>query len=173
MLLLPALLLFACGPKAQTWTDSHTGPQEDAFLVDADFGCIAEHDKVGNSHYWNVNGHTEETLRVAREGGVYPVGTVVQLAPVEAMVKRHQGFSPETGDWEFFKLKTAKDGQRIITERGTTEVGNIAGNCARCHAGAQESFDWVCGTDRGCKPLPGFVIKAGAKQVAKDPLCGE
>lgn len=166
------LLLLACAPKPQAWTNTHTGPEEDAFLVDADFDCVRSHDKVGNSYYWNVNGHTEETLAVAREGGVYPVGTVVQLAPIEAMVKRHEGFSPETADWEFFKLKT-KDGRRIITERGTTGVRNIAGSCIRCHDGAEAQYDKVCGSDHGCKPLPGFVVKGGAKAVARDPLCGD
>ena len=38
------------------------------------------------------------------DGGVYPVGTVIQLVPQEAMVKRAAGFDPATNDWEFFSL---------------------------------------------------------------------
>jgi hypothetical protein len=90
--------------------------------------------------------------------------------PNEAMVKRHAGFSPETGDWEFLKIKLVKD-QAVITERGTTEIKNLAGGCAECHAASAESNDWVCGEDYGCEVLPGFILKQAEKAVAKDPRC--
>ena len=43
---------------------------------------------------------------------MYPVGTVLQLIPTEAMVKRHKGYSPSTDDWEFFALKVSPQGTR-------------------------------------------------------------
>jgi len=158
------------GPKAQEWTNSHSGPGEDAFLVDSDFGCYRDWEKIGASYFGNVNGHTEETVKAAREGGEYPIGTIVQLAPIEAMVKRHEGFNEASADWEFFKL-TTDGGQRVILERGTDKIGNIGGKCLKCHLGAEPKWDLVCGADHGCKPLPGFVVKAGDKRTMEDPLC--
>jgi hypothetical protein len=56
----------------------------------------------------NLEGDLNATLAVAEatEGGTYPVGTLIQLFPGEAMVKQPGGggFSPDTGDWEFFEL---------------------------------------------------------------------
>lgn len=46
-------------------------------------------------------------------GAVYPPGSVIQLIPGEAMVKRSKGFSPATHDWEFFELDVSKDGTDI------------------------------------------------------------
>src|SRR5262249_60416159 len=45
-----------------------------------------------------------EMTRTGDVSGGYPVGTILQLFPAEAMVKRKPGFNPEGGDWEFFKL---------------------------------------------------------------------
>jgi hypothetical protein len=35
----------------------------------------------------------------------YPVGTIVQVFPFEAVVKRGGGFNPSGGGWEFFNLR--------------------------------------------------------------------
>lgn len=52
---------------------------------------------------------------------------------VIAMVKRHAGFSKESGDWEFLTM----DGPNLqILSRQT------AGRCAECHTKAQNT-DWV------------------------------
>lgn len=167
-------LFAACGPKLvrQDWENIYKGEAEDAFLTDDDFRCITEGEKIGNSYYRNINGHLEETLAVARnpEGGTYPVGTMVQLFPGEAMVKRAEGFSPETNDWEFFVIEVV-EGQTIIADRGTTEVRNPLGTCMKCHGMAAPQFDLVCATDRGCKKLPGFASKLAAKEVANDLRC--
>jgi hypothetical protein len=49
----------------------------------------------------NVLGNLDATLAVANSatGGTYPPGTVIQLVPTEAMVKRAKGFNPVTHDW--------------------------------------------------------------------------
>jgi hypothetical protein len=64
----------------------------------------------------------DATLAVANSatGGTYPPGTVIQLIPTEAMVKRDKGFNPVTHDWEFFELDVSKDGTEI-RKRGFAE----------------------------------------------------
>lgn len=73
----------------------------------------------------------------------FPVGSIIvrerhdeELKPlpnkVIAMVKREAGFSPNTGDWEFFMF----DGWTLALQlRETT------GNCAACHSQAKAT-DW-------------------------------
>ena len=74
----------------------------------------------------------------APNGAVYPAGSVVQLVPTEVMVKREAGFSPATGDWEFFELDVSATGTRIV-KRGLAEVNNRFGkNCSACHAPARD-----------------------------------
>ncbi len=74
----------------------------------------------------------------------FPVGSILvrerhdeELKPlpnkVIAMVKREAGFSPNTGDWEFFMF----DGWTLALQlRETT------GNCAACHSQAKAT-DWT------------------------------
>ena len=95
-------------------------------------------------------------LAVARSarGGVYPVGTIIQLVPQEAMVKRAPGFSPSTNDWEFFSLDVSAKGTRILSRGGAKVLNRFGGSCASCHSAAASQFDFVCGTTHGCAPLP-------------------
>jgi hypothetical protein len=155
-------VMSACGAaERQHWDDTFTGDGDDAFLVDDDFVCLddARFTDVGGRRIWNVFGGQaqEQAEGLARSGtpGTYPVGTVVQLFPSEAMVKRGQGFSPATNDWEYLLLDTSS-GQTVITARGTTDVRNAAGTCLSCH-GAATAFDNVCFTNSSCKPLPSFI----------------
>ena len=94
-------------------------------------------------------------LAVARSknGGVYPVGTMIQLVPTEAMVKRHAGYSPSTGDWEFFSLNVSAQGTKIV-HSGAVVKNFFGGDCASCHSLAEKRSDFVCGQDHGCAPLP-------------------
>lgn len=73
----------------------------------------------------------------------FPVGSIIvrerhddELKPlpntVIAMVKRQVGFSPKTGDWEFFMF----DGRSLALQLRET-----IGNCAACHVQAKAS-DW-------------------------------
>jgi hypothetical protein len=104
----------------------------------------------------NRLGHLDEAMSVANSprGGTYPVGTIIQLVPQEAMVKRQKGFSPATRDWEFFFLSVSAAGT-TIEKRGTADVVNrFGGNCASCHQAALARFDGVCEQDHGCAPLP-------------------
>lgn len=74
----------------------------------------------------------------------FPVGSilvreknVLQNSPlpqtVIAMVKREQGFSKDTNDWEFFVF----DGYLM-----NLKVRETVGSCSTCHAAASKT-DWV------------------------------
>ena len=88
----------------------------------------------------NRLGHLQQTLAVANapKGGTYPVGTILQLVPQEAMVKRRKGFDPATKDWEFFFLTTDATGTKIVTRGSDDVVNRFGGNCAACHAAADD-----------------------------------
>ena len=107
----------------------------------------------------------------ATTGAVYPPGSLIQLIPTEAMVKRDKGFSAATHDWEFFALDVAKDGTKIRA-RGTVEVVNqFGGNCFGCHAPAAAQWDLVCESSHGCAPIRLTRAMSGALQRT-DPRCG-
>jgi len=122
----------------------------------ADFVHLDDMTRVRNLFISNPLGQLDEAVAVAESptGGVYPVGTIIQLVPQEAMVKRRAGFLPEFADWEFFELEATPEGTKIV-KRGGSEVLNQFGlSCAACHAKADVAFDMVCESDHGCDPLP-------------------
>jgi hypothetical protein len=136
-------------------TTSPTRPQ-DARLGAAEFRNINTMTRVGDHFVTNVRGHLAAALAVARsaEGGTYPVGTIIQLIPQEAMVKRAPGYDRATNDWEFFSLDVSATGTKILSRGGVRVVNRFGGSCASCHSAAQAKFDFVCGHDHGCAPLP-------------------
>src|SRR5688572_706974 len=70
---------------------------EDLDMKASDFECLLRWDKVRNFRVTNKLGKRAETLAVAENvagGGEYPVGTVIQIVPIEAMVKRARGWNP-------------------------------------------------------------------------------
>lgn len=121
---------------------------DDIDMKPENFTCIADWEKVLGFRITNLLGHLEEAIAVAKAGtGTYPVGTVIQHLPTEAMVKRRAGFSPETKDWEFFLLQLGPQGQVTIQERGTTQIKTAMGQtCVSCHSKAPDEFDFVCNT---------------------------
>jgi len=155
-----AAVVVACGSADDGETDSAdpttTTEPEDLVMEADDFVNIQDMTPVRGFFIDNRLGHLDEAVAVANdpEGGVYPVGTVIQLVPTEAMVKRAPGFSPETKDWEFFSLEVSATGTRIL-DRGRDEVVNqFGGSCVNCHRLAEPQFDFVCEQDHGCDPLP-------------------
>jgi hypothetical protein len=142
-------------------------------ITAADFDCIVNWQKVRGFRVKRIGGGPlAESLAVANSatGGTYPPGTVLQLVPSEAMVKREPGFSPATKDWEFFFLD-AKKAATTITARGTTNVVNgFGGNCFDCHNQAQPQWDLICEQSHGCAPLP--ISSATIQSIqAGDPRC--
>jgi hypothetical protein len=176
-----ALLFVACGGsgsgsahRAATPAPTRTtiARAEDAALTAADFTNIHSMTRVGDHFVTNVNGHLAQALAVANDpnGGVYPVGTIIQLVPQEAMVKRRAGFSPSTRDWEFFSLDVSASGTKILKRGGAEVVNRFGGSCASCHGAAKPQFDDVCGKTHGCAPLPiGDAVIAAIQKADPRP----
>lgn len=143
-------------------------------LDESSFRCIREMTPVRHFYVDNLAGNLEGTLAVANapEGKTYPTGSVVQLVPTEVMVKRDPGFSPVTGDWEFFELDVSESGSKIH-KRGFADVNNrFDKNCFACHVPAREKWDFICEQGHGCEPIPITHAMTGALQRS-DPRCGE
>jgi len=149
-------------------------PEPNAVMVnESSFRCIREMVPVRHFYIDNLRGNTPGTFEAANapKGAVYPPGSVVQLVPTEAMVKREQGFSPATGDWEFFELEVSESGSKIRT-RGFADVNNRFGkNCFACHVPAREPWDFICESGHGCESIPIDHSMTGALQRS-DPRCG-
>ena len=161
-----AVLFVACGGGGGDGDGSDRGAAapgstttvapEDIDMQPADFPNIKTLTLVGNHYVGNLLGHLDAALAVANapDGGVYPVGTIIQLVPQEAMVKRRAGWNAGSHDWEFFSLETSPSGTKILT-RGATPVLNRFGlDCLSCHAQADAQWDMVCDRDHGCDPIP-------------------
>ncbi len=162
--LFAAAVFVACGssyggtksPPSSVAPSTTPARPEDARLRAADFRNINTMTRVGDHFVTNVRGHLAGALAVARsaDGGTYPVGTIIQLVPQEAMVKRAPGFDPATHDWEFFSLDVSATGTKVLSRGGAGVVNRFGGSCASCHSAAASKFDFVCGHDHGCAPLP-------------------
>jgi hypothetical protein len=144
-----------------------------AMDIDAkSFRCITKMTQVRQFYVDNLQGNLDATLAAANStpGAAYPPGSVIQLIPGEAMVKRDKGFNAATHDWEFFELDVSKDGTQI-RKRGTVDIVNrFGGNCFDCHVPAAAQWDLVCETGHGCTPLRVTRAMIGALQRT-DPRC--
>jgi hypothetical protein len=125
-------------------------------ITESSFVNLADMTPVRGFFVDNLLGDLTATVAVAEneDGGVYPAGSVVQLFPGEAMVKREAGFSPATGDWEFFELVPSAEGTIIRVRGGAEAVNQFGGSCADCHAQAEPQYDFICEQTHGCEPLP-------------------
>ncbi len=166
-----SLALFAGACAAQPAPEPQAAAKT-LTITDASFSCIRDLKPVRGYYVGNLLGNVDATLAVAMkgEGGDYPVGSVVQLVPGEAMVKHPPGFNAATKDWEFFELDTTAAGTKIRV-RGTTEaVNQFGGNCLSCHAQAEAKWDMICEQGHGCAPIPVTPVMARAIQNT-DPRC--
>jgi hypothetical protein len=165
-LTLPALLLAclaACGGEETA---------ADLDMTAADFPCILDWPQTGLFRITNLLGREADAVAVAQsaDGGTYPVGTVIQLIPNEAMVKRRAGWNPATSDWEYFFLDVDASGTTIVS-RGGAEVVNAFGiGCHDCHSAAEPRWDLVCASNHGCEPLP-FTEEQILQVQNGDPRC--
>ena len=166
-----ALALSACAQPAEEDAEAVVSATET--MTAASFGCIRDLTQVDRFFVGNLDGNLEETVAVAssEDGGVFPVGSVVQLVPGEAMVKRANGFNADTKDWEFFEFDVSSEGTSIRNRGHVDVVNRFDGNCLECHAKAAEQFDMICSTDHGCDPIP--INDAMIRALQKtDPRCG-
>jgi hypothetical protein len=136
---------------------STTTTEPEDFVMEAgDFVNIHDMTPVRGFFLDNHLGHLDEALEVANnpDGGTYPVGTIIQLVPQEAMVKRAPGFDAGSNDWEFFFLDVTPEGTEIVTRGGADVTNRFGGSCSGCHSAAEPQFDFVCEDNHGCDPLP-------------------
>ncbi len=145
---------------------------EDLVLEDGDFGCILDWPMVRHFRITNLLGHLDEALAVANSptGGVYPVGTVIQLIPTEVMVKRGAGFSPATNDWEFIALSVTASSTTVRSRGGVEAVGPLGSSCFGCHSLSAPQWDFVCEDTHGCDPLS-FDLDTILRVQNSDPRC--
>jgi hypothetical protein len=151
---------FGCGggdgtPEVDASPGADAPPGEDLDMQASDFTCVTDGSRVGLFFVKNLLGHLDDALAVANSptGGTYPVGTVLQLIPQEAMVKRGAGWNATTNDWEFFALGVS-GATTTIQARGVEDVENaFGGNCFQCHSQAEPQWDLICGKTHGCDPL--------------------
>jgi hypothetical protein len=141
-------------------------------VTEQSFPCITQGTKVRNTYISHPDpAALKEAVRIFENhvsGTDYPVGTVLQLVPGEAMVKQAKEDFPNTNGWEFFALAITPQGT-TITARGD-QAGNRAGTCLSCHQAAVE-FDYVCERTHGCAPVP-LTDQMIAQLQAKDARCG-
>ena len=170
ILLLTALAIAGCSDGG---APPGSPPAEEDFVARAvDFECLKDWERVRNIRLTNKRGRLAEALELARNpepGRRYPVGTIIQLFPGEAMVKRGPGYDPDNNDWEYFELDVSAGGT-AIRKRGRDEIVNMfGGQCFGCHAAARE-FDFICETDHGCVDLPVDGAQIAVLQDL-DPRC--
>lgn len=167
-----ALAMTACGGDG----GSSSAPAVPAdFVAEADdFECLQAWPRVRNIRLTNRRGFLDEALALAQNpepGKQYPVGTIIQLFPGEAMVKRAPGYDPANNDWEYFELNVSAGGTEI-RKRGRDDIVNMfGGQCFGCHEAARE-FDFICEEDHGCVKLPVTGAQIAVLQDS-DPRCGQ
>ena len=144
---------------------------EDLVIDSSTFECIRDMTPVRGFFVDNLEGNLEGTVKVSEAGeGVYPPGSVVQLVPGEAMIKRAKGFSPATSDWEFFELDVSGEGSSIRARGFVDVVNRFDGNCFACHIKANPGRDMICESGHGCDPIPLTPLMIKAIQNT-DPRC--
>ena len=107
-----ALTLFfslVCNVYAQ---DKHD--VQEATITEKSFGCLLGGTKIGNTYIKNEDPEKlKEAIRIFKDNVPdtdYPVGTVLQLFPDQAMVKHPSEKFPLTNGWEFFSLTVSERG---------------------------------------------------------------
>jgi len=147
---------------------------DDLNMTAADFECILRWTKVSPYYLTNKRGYLTEALAVANSstGGTFPPGTIIQLFPTEAVVKRAPGWNPTTNDWEYFRLVVSQGGTQIATRGAENTVNQFGGNCFACHRKAAPQWDLICDDNHGCDPLPPIVDDAFIEAAQQaDPRC--
>lgn len=139
--------------------------------TDADFACIDDWRQIRDFRITNLLGKTDEAVAVANNGdiGDFPVGTVVQVIPEHAMVKRKAGFNPTGGDWEFFELDCSASGTTIVQRGGAEVTAPQIGSCQKCHDAARRE-NFLCERNHGCKSN-GHTPAELLTMQADDPRC--
>ena len=142
---------------------------DDLAVSEQTFGCILDWPKIRNTRFKHADPvKLKEAMRIFRDSVPdkdYPVGTILQLVPFEAMVKHPREKFPKSNGWEFFALEVSEAGT-TIRDRGDNVINLLLGApCLSCHQPAAK-FDFVCEKGHGCAPLPIDDQKIGELQRA-------
>jgi hypothetical protein len=144
-----------------------------------DFKCLTDGARVPGKSFFIFHAKRAALKKAVRKtkrgklGKGYPVGTILQLFPFEAMAKRGGGFNPEGDGWEYFKLSIADDGTTTIVARGGAEVTGITGgSCQTCHLQLAAEHDSVCEFVVGAEGL-GLTAEQIAAFQASDRRCAK
>ncbi|OQW30514.1 MAG: hypothetical protein A4E19_09390 [Nitrospira sp. SG-bin1] len=134
-----------------------TASAQDLAVTEQTFGCILDWPKVRNTRFKHSDPEKlKEAMRIFRDSvpdKEYPIGTILQLVPFEAMVKHPREKFSKTNGWEFFALNVSKEGT-TIRDRGDNVVNLSQGaTCLSCHQPAVR-YDFVCEKGHGCAPIP-------------------
>ena len=148
---------------------------DDIVVSEQTFSCILDWPKIRNTHITNADpDKLKEAIRIFRDSVAnteYPVGTILQLIPSEAMVKHPRGTFAKTNGWEFFSLDVSTAETRI-SERGDNVVNHSQGvTCLSCHEPAAQ-YDFVCEKGHGCAPIP-LDDQQIAQMQGADPRCAK
>jgi hypothetical protein len=142
-----------------------------AAATDPAFGCMTSGTKVRNTYISHSDpARLKEAVRIFENNVAdveYPEGTMLQLVPGEAMIKRSRSAFPNSSGWEFFLLDVTPQGS-TVKMRGDT-AGNRGGTCLGCHQRGVK-FDFVCERTHGCAPVP-LTDEQLARIQSNDPRC--
>ena len=142
----------------------------------SDFRCLRDMAKATGHEVFVFNRNPRRlrkalrTIERNKPQKRYPVGTILQLVPFEAMVKVGGHANPTGNDWAFCTLTPTVQGTTDLTCGGAEVVNRFNHtSCQGCHQAAR-AFDFVCDTDHGCGALgvPDSLIEA---LQATDPRC--
>lgn len=142
-----------------------------------DFKCLTTGTRAPDKTFFifhEKRAALKKAVRKTKRGKLgkgYPVGTILQLFPFEAMAKRGGDFNPEGDGWEYFKLSISGDGITTIVQRGTSEVtGLTGGSCQGCHLQLAADHDSVCEFVVGAEGL-GLTDEQIEFLQSNDPRC--
>ena len=143
-----------------------------------DFRCLLKGTKVEGTNFYIFNrnrARLRKAIKITEAGALppssYPVNTVLQVLPLEAMIKRRRGYNPDGDNWEFVKLNVdSTTGKTTIRADGKGEVANGLGSCQNCHKALAPTHDLVCGFVIGANGL-GLTDEQLAAIQAADPRC--
>lgn len=142
-----------------------------------DFRCITDGVKAEGKNFFIFHRNRRKLARAVKMTATgklpkrgYPTGTILQLFPFEAMVKRSRRFNREGNGWEFVKLNITADGRTEIVQTGKGEVANRLGSCQGCHVNLAAAHDLVCELVVGTSGL-GLTDEDVTRLQALDPRC--
>lgn len=101
------------------------------------------HEK-GNQTFARIYANELASSEIKRAKPNFPIGSIIVREKllketdetpevVTVMIKHEKGFSPKSGDWEFFVLQG---------ELGKIKEQQTVGSCSKCHTQVKEN-DWV------------------------------